>query len=82
MAQQCELLDRCRFMINFGTNANSTRQAWFNSFCKSLEKSESCQRKKFFKLHGYQPEGNIAPTGKIVEYVSSQNFTDSDSGAP
>ncbi len=71
MAQQCELLDRCRFMINFVANASSTRQGWFNSFCESVEKSESCQRNKFLKLHGYQPQGNIAPTGKMVEHISS-----------
>lgn len=71
MAQQCELVNTCKFINNFVAKTSLVRQGWFNSFCRSVEKSESCQRKKFAKLYGYQPQGNIAPTGKIVEHISS-----------
>jgi hypothetical protein len=66
MAEQCELLDKCGFFINFQGNTEVVKQGWIIMFCNDKAKSEKCERKKFRKQTGTPPIDRMTPTGKIL----------------
>jgi len=66
MSEQCELLDKCGFFLNFKGNNEVIKNGWIRSFCESKEKSEKCERKKIRKATGKPPVDNMAPTGKLL----------------
>ena len=66
MAEQCELLDKCGFFINYKGNTEVVKQGWILMFCENKEKSEKCERKKIRKQTGNPPVDNMTPTGKIL----------------
>lgn len=66
MTEGCELHEECGFLQTFKEDTDMVRKGWIRSFCEDRTKSESCERKKYYKLSGVHPADNIAPTGKIV----------------
>jgi hypothetical protein len=66
MSEQCELLDKCGFFLNYRGNSEVVKEGWIIMFCKSKEKSEKCERKKIRKQTGKPPEDNMTPTGRIL----------------
>ena len=66
MSEECELLDKCGFFLNFKANSEVIKQSWIRMFCENNEKSEKCERKKFRKKTGKPPADNMAPTGKML----------------
>jgi hypothetical protein len=69
MEQNCELLEKCGFFINFKGNSEVIRQGWVRMFCQSQEKSERCQRKKIRRETGSPPPDNMAPTGDVIKVI-------------
>jgi len=66
MPENCELLEKCGFFLNFKKNSEVVKQGWIRSFCESKEKSEKCERKKVRTQTGKPPADNMAPTGKML----------------
>ena len=66
MSEQCELLDKCGFFINFKGNSDVIKQGWVKMFCENKEKSEMCERKKIRKKTGKPPADNMTPAGKML----------------
>lgn len=66
MNQQCENLEKCGFFINFKRDNEVIINDWMRIFCRNLEMSELCERKKFKKKNGRYPADNMAPTGKLM----------------
>ncbi len=66
MSENCELLEKCGFFLNFQGNSEVIKQGWIKNFCESSIKSEKCSRKKIRKQTGQPPEDNMAPTGKLL----------------
>jgi hypothetical protein len=66
MRKQCELLEKCGFFINYNEGVGVLEKAWIRMYCKSLETSDSCERKMFRKQTGRLPVDNMAPTGKML----------------
>ena len=66
MPEQCELLDKCGFFINFKGNSEVVKQGWIIMFCEDKERSEKCERKKIRKQTGKPPHDRMTPTGKML----------------
>jgi len=66
MPEECELLKRCGFFLNFQGNSEVVKQGWIRMFCEDIEKSEKCERKKVRKETGKPPADNMTPTGKML----------------
>ncbi len=66
MSQCCQNLEICGFFTNYKGNSEVVKNGWIRMFCENLEKSESCERKKFKQRIGQAPPDNMAPTGKFL----------------
>ena len=66
MADKCELLEKCGFFLNFRGNSEVAVEGWVRLYCESLEKSETCERKKIRRQTGRAPADNMTPTGKML----------------
>ncbi len=67
MTKQCERLEGCSFFKFYKRDSDDIVNNWIELFCENLEKSEQCERKKYFKKHGEPPKKNMCPTGDILE---------------
>jgi hypothetical protein len=63
---QCELLKNCEFFTRFRGHSDSTISGWISLYCRNIEKSETCQRKRIRQKTGKPPAYNMAPTGRIL----------------
>ena len=61
----CEMLEKCGFFNNF-CKSNSAAAGFCSLYCKSHEKSNLCERKKYRLKNGNPPPDNMAPTGKML----------------
>ena len=66
MSQNCEMLEKCGFFMNFKGNSEVVKKGWITIYCKNIDKSLNCERKKFRQLKGTPPADNMTPTGKIL----------------
>jgi hypothetical protein len=66
MSEQCELLDKCGFFLNYRGNSEVVIEGWIIMFCENKEKSEKCERKKIRKQTGKPPADNMTPTGRML----------------
>ncbi|MBF0378123.1 MAG: hypothetical protein HQK72_11655 [Desulfamplus sp.] len=67
MSENCELMEKCGFFLNFKGNSEAIKEGWISMFCKDQTKSEKCQRKIIRKKTGKPPADNMTPTGKLLE---------------
>jgi hypothetical protein len=67
MPSQCEMLQNCGFFQNFRGHSDAMKQGWVSMFCRNLEKSETCARKKVRLKTGKPPADNMSPTGRLLE---------------
>lgn len=63
---ECELLGTCGFFLNFKSHPDVVRQLTIDLYCKDLELSELCERKKIRMQTGKPPADNMSPTGKLL----------------
>lgn len=70
MREKCELLEKCGFLKNYNEHAGVPERVWIKMYCEALETSESCERKMFRKQTGRPPVDNMAPTGKMLQYIN------------
>lgn len=73
MPQQCELLEKCGFFLNFKGNPEAITESWIRLYCESLEKSEHCERKRIRRETGKPPADNMAPTGRMIVINSASS---------
>jgi hypothetical protein len=66
MSEQCELLDKCGFFLNYKANSEVIKEGWIRMFCENKEKAEKCERKKIRKQTGKPPADNMTPTGRML----------------
>jgi hypothetical protein len=66
MTQECELLQKCGFLADYRGNTEVIKAGWIQMYCSSLEKSETCERKKVRKRTGAPPPNNMTPSGKML----------------
>lgn len=66
MSQNCELLEKCGFFINFKGNSEVVKKGWISTFCGNFNKSAGCERKKYRQRMGKPPADNMTPTGKLI----------------
>ena len=66
MSEQCELLEKCGFFLNFKGNSEVIKNNWISIFCGNKDKSEKCKRKEVRKQTGKPPADNMAPTGTLL----------------
>ena len=64
--EQCEMLEKCGFFLNFKSHSESIKQRWIHLYCESRETSEVCERKITRKQTGEPPSDNMAPTGRLL----------------
>jgi hypothetical protein len=66
MSEECELLDKCGFFLNFGKDSEVVKQGWIRTFCENRERSEGCKRKQIRKQTGKPPADNMSPSGTLL----------------
>jgi hypothetical protein len=66
MPENCELLEKCGFFLNFNGNSEVVKNSWIKMFCHSKLKSTNCRRKEIRSQTGKPPADNMAPTGRLL----------------
>jgi len=67
----CEKLVKCPFFEKFKEDEEVVKNGWIRMFCCSKDKSESCERKKYFKANGESPPPNMTPKGTFIRTKES-----------
>lgn len=66
MSDQCELLEKCGFFLNFTSHLEVIKQRWVTLYCENKASSELCERKIIRLRTGEPPADNMAPTGRLI----------------
>jgi hypothetical protein len=67
MNKQCDLVDNCAYFRIYEEQRSIAIDVWKKLFCKDIEKSEQCERKKIRRETGEPPPENMSPTGELLE---------------
>ncbi len=64
--EKCERLEICGFFNEYQGSSKVAKEAWIISYCENFENSNKCMRKKYFEVHGFAPELNMSPSGRLL----------------
>jgi hypothetical protein len=66
MSEECEMLAKCAFFLEFGKDSEVVKQGWIRTFCENREKSKDCKRKQVSIQTGKPPADNMSPSGTLL----------------